>query len=147
MRKLIAIGSLLSAALALSACGGGGGLLNLGNRDAPDELAISRNAPLVVPPDFNLEPPRPGAPRALSADAQTQAMEALFGPGVRPPAKSQSETLMLEDAGASKPDASARSTAGDPETMTVNKGAQTRDIIAAPAATQDAAIAAATVGG
>ena len=35
------------------------------NSNSPDEFAISRNAPLVVPPDFALVPPKPGAPRAM----------------------------------------------------------------------------------
>ena len=131
-------------ALLLAGCGGGP---TFGNRDAPDEFAIARNAPLVVPPDFALEPPRPGAPRPMSADAQTQAMEALFGPGVRPPARSQSEQLLLDDADATRPDPSARSTVGDPDTMTVDKGAQVKEILAAPAAIQDPGIASVSNGG
>ncbi|MEO0499514.1 MAG: DUF3035 domain-containing protein [Pseudomonadota bacterium] len=143
MHKVLAISA---ASLLLASCGGGGGAL-LGNRNAPDEMAITRNAPLVVPPDFALEPPRPGAPRAMQADAQTQAMEALFGPGVRPPPKSTAETLLLDDAGATNPDPAARSTAGDPDTLVVDKGAQVKDIVAAPVATQDPGIAVAQVGG
>ena len=132
------------AALLLAGCGGGP---TFGNRDTPDEFAIARNAPLVVPPDFALEPPRPGAPRPMSADAQTQAMEALFGAGVRPPARSQSEQLLLDDADATRPEPSARSTVGDPDTLTVDKGAQVKDILAAPAATQDEGIATVSNGG
>ncbi|MGB7404322.1 MAG: DUF3035 domain-containing protein [Pacificimonas sp.] len=142
MLKILAASAL---ALMLAACGGGGGAF--GGRDAPDEFAIGRNAPLVVPPDFALEPPRPGAPRAIEATAQTQAMEALFGPGVRPPAASASEQQLLNDADAVDPDPSARSTAGDPDTLVVNKGAQLKDIVAAPAGTQDVSIAQASVGG
>ncbi|MHB9879632.1 DUF3035 domain-containing protein [Pacificimonas sp. ICDLI1SI03] len=144
MRNLIAI---TGAALALSACGGGGDGVFGGDRGAPDEFAISRNAPLVVPPDFNMEPPRPGAPRAIESDAQTQAMEALFGPGVRPPAKSQSEQMLLNDAEATSPEPSTRSTAGDPDTLVIDKGAQVKDIVAAPAGSQDADTARASVSG
>ena len=62
-------------ALALSACGGGGFL----NRERPDEFAVSRATPLVIPPDFALTPPKPGAPRPLEVDSQGQALRALFG--------------------------------------------------------------------
>ncbi|MEE4348904.1 MAG: DUF3035 domain-containing protein [Pacificimonas sp.] len=132
-------------ALGLSACGGGAGAI--GNRNAPDELAVTRNAPLVVPPDFALQPPRPGAPRTIESDAQTQAMEALFGPGVRPPEASRSEQLLLQDAGAADTDPTARATVGDVDTLMINKGAQVKDIVAAPAGTEDASIAQVQIGG
>ena len=137
---------LTGAALLLGACGNGGGVFGA-DRGAPDEMAISRNAPLVVPPDFTMQPPRPGAPRAIESDTQTQAMEALFGPGVRPPEASKAEQFMLNDAGIKRSDPSARSTVGDPDTIMVDKGAQVKDIVAAPAATQDAGIASTSVGG
>ena len=52
--------ALIAGLGAMTAACGSGGLLN---RDRPDEFAVQRQAPLVVPPDFNLEPPAPGAPR------------------------------------------------------------------------------------
>ena len=45
----------------------------------PDEFAVARQAPLVIPPDFSLVPPKPGAPRPQEADSSTQALQALFG--------------------------------------------------------------------
>lgn len=137
-------GLAVPAALVLSACGGGGGVFN---RDAPDEFAISRAAPLVVPPDYNLTPPKPGAPRPLSADSQNQAMEALFGPGVRVPPKSPSEQQLLDKAGADKSDPTVRSTVGDTSTNVVNKGVMVKQIIDAPAGSTDAQVAQVTVGG
>lgn len=130
-------------ALMLSACGSSG----VFNRGAPDEFAISRQAPLVVPPDFNLTPPKPGAPRPLAADSQQQALEALFGPGQRVAPPSSSEQNLLDRSGAERSDPTARSTVGDLETNVVNKGAFTRDILAAPVGTGDAAVAQVTVGG
>jgi hypothetical protein len=121
-----------TAALALAACGGG---KRLGDRRGPDELAISRSAPLVVPSEFNLTPPRPGTPRATGQDAQTQAMEALFGPGVRVPPRSPAEQQLLDRAGTADP--AVRSNAGDQATNTVNKGAFVREIVSAPAGTLD----------
>ncbi|HUQ12737.1 MAG TPA: DUF3035 domain-containing protein [Novosphingobium sp.] len=120
MRKILPV-LLLSAALA--GCGSSG----LFNRDRPDEFAVSRQAPLVVPPDFALVPPSPGAPRPQDNDAASQALDALFG-GPAPRSSVEGETISR--AGTSAP--GIRSTVGDPETNTVAKGAITRDILAAP---------------
>ncbi len=116
---LVAAGSSL-----LAACGNGGGILG---RDRPDEFAVQRQAPLVVPPDFNLVPPAPGAPRPVEGTASAQALDVLFG---GPAPRSQVETSALDRAGKSDP--GIRSGVGDPQTNTVAKGQVTRDIIAAP---------------
>ena len=88
---------------------------------------MQRQAPLVVPPDFSLVPPAPGAPRPSDTSASQQAQDALFGPA-QP--RSAVETAVDNRAGVAAP--SIRSTVGDPATNTVAKGAVTRDIIAAP---------------
>jgi hypothetical protein len=134
MRKLVMI---CGAAMALTACGKTG----LAAHNAPDELAISRNAPLVVPQDFALTPPRPGSPRAAGQDAQSAAMEALFGPGAKVPPRSPAEQQLLDKAGAATTDPAIRSNAGDPKTPTVNKGAFVRELIDAPAGTRNAQVA------
>ena len=74
MRKSI-IGIGLVSLVTLSACGSGGFL----NRDRPDEFTVSRQAPLVIPPDFALTPPRPGEPRPQTDGGQQQTLEAMFG--------------------------------------------------------------------
>ncbi len=126
------------AAIALSGCGGKrGGLASRG----PDEMNIARGAPLVVPPDFALAPPKPGAPRAMGIDSQAAAMEALFGPGVKPPPRSQVEQQLLDKAGAGNTNPAIRSEAGDPRTSVVNKGAFIAEVLAAPVGARDAATA------
>ncbi|MDO7836228.1 DUF3035 domain-containing protein [Sphingobium sp. HBC34] len=122
-RNLILAAGLVAT---LSACGGGGGLFN---RDRPDEFAVSRQAPLVIPPDFALVPPAPGTPAAAVVDSRSEAMQAMFG---GPAARSASETTTLSAAGRANAAAGIRSTAGDPATEVVDKGATTRSIIAAP---------------
>ena len=114
---------LVSGAAMLAACGGSG----IFNRDRPDEFAVQRQAPLVIPPDFTLTPPAPGAPRPAEGTAQEQALDALFG---GPAPRSDIETSALDRAGAAAP--SIRSQVGDENTNTVAKGRVTRDIIAAP---------------
>ena len=108
-RKATTLALLTGASAMLAACGSNGGILA---RERPDEFAVQRQAPLVVPPDFNLVPPAPGA---------------LFG---GPAPRSAGETSVLDRAGAADP--GIRSTVGDPQTNTVAKGSVTRDIVAAP---------------
>ena len=121
MRNLVALGLV---ALTLAGCGGGGL-----NRARPDEFAVARRAPLVVPPDFALAPPSPGAPRPQEADSSTQALQAMFG---GPAQRSAPETVTLNSAGADRSAPGIRSEVGSPQTNAVDKGAVTRDIIAAP---------------
>ena len=116
--------ALIAGLGAMTAACGNGGLLN---RDRPDEFAVQRAAPLVVPPDFNLTPPQPGAPRPTEGSAAAQTLEAIFG---GPQARSTVETSVLERAGTADP--GIRSAIGDPDTATVAKGTVTRYIIAAP---------------
>ncbi|MFM5923347.1 MAG: DUF3035 domain-containing protein, partial [Novosphingobium sp.] len=83
---------LSGSAVLLTACGGGG----LFNRNRPDEFAVQRQAPLVVPPDFALTPPSPGAPRPTEQSTAAQAQAALFGP---PAARSAVETSVGQKSG------------------------------------------------
>tara|TARA_B100000678_G_C18202906_1_gene500214 strand:+ start:50 stop:460 length:411 start_codon:yes stop_codon:yes gene_type:complete len=115
---------LATCAMGLSACGSGGGILA---RERPDEFAVQRQAPLVVPPDFNLAPPEPGTARPAEGTAAEQALEALFG---GPAKRSGVESAAISRAGEAEP--GIRSAVGDPHTPTVAKGRVTRDIIAAP---------------
>ncbi len=123
MTKFVRIAIVAGLGALTAACGSGGFL----DRDRPDEFAVQRQAPLVVPPDFNLTPPQPGAPRPAEGTSAEQALDVLFG---GPAPRSQVETSVLDRAGAADP--GIRSEVGDPETATVSKGAVTRDIIAAP---------------
>lgn len=123
MRSLKPAFVLASTLMLLSACSSGG----LFNRARPDEFAVQRQAPLVVPPDFSLTPPAPGAPRPVEGTASEQALEALFG---GPSPRSRIEASVIDRAGSAEP--GIRSQVGDPGTNTVAKGRVTRDIIAAP---------------
>ena len=118
----------VSAAASLAGCAGGGPF----NRARPDEFAVARNQPLVIPPDYTLAPPRAGDPTPQAADARTQALDALFG---GPAPRSAGETTMLNAAGSERAAMGARSVAGDPNTNVVDKGATTQTILNAPAGT------------
>ena len=85
----------------------------------------------MIPPDYSLTPPVAGTVSMTAQDAQTQAIEALFG---GPAPRSSTETSMLERAGRDRASLGVRSTVGDPDTRVVDKGQTTQAILAAPQA-------------
>lgn len=124
MRRAMIL-AVTSAAMLLSACGSTG----LFNRARPDEYAVTRAAPLIVPPDYALTPPQPGAPQASTETTAEQTLQALFG---GPAPRSQTEISLLNRAGAARSEAGIRSSVGSPGTFVVNKGTLTRDILVSP---------------
>jgi hypothetical protein len=122
--RFVPIALVAASALALSACGTGGVL----GRDRPDEFAVARTAPLVIPPDYSLTPPRPGE-ASSGSDARTQALQALFG-GPQP--RSEAEQNLLQRAEADRAALGARSVAADPNTAVVDRGALIQTIVALP---------------
>jgi len=111
----------LAAALAASGCA-------IGKTKTPDEFAVARNAPLIIPPDFNLAPPVAGTGGITPSDAQQQAIDALFG---GPAPRSAGETSMLEAAGRNDAQLGIRSQVWDPDTRLVDKGPTTVQILTA----------------
>ena len=129
-KKLVLIGCAAGLVLGLSGCASAAKDLwnwDISGNQAADGPAISRAAPLVVPPDFALVPAQGSVPRTQDIGSQEQVLQALFG---GPAPRSAGERAITTAAGPS--DAGIRSSVGDPLTSTVNKGSVTRDIIAAP---------------
>jgi hypothetical protein len=124
----------LIAALAASGCA---------HRRAstPDEFAVARNAPLIVPPDFNLAPPVAGTAGLSAGDAQQQAIDTLFG---GPAPRSNSETSLLDEAGRDSAQLGIRTTVADPDTRVVDHGQATLTILSAQPT--DSSIATAQIG-
>lgn len=89
--------------LTTAACAGGfreaAGL----RKDAPDEFRVVSNAPLVVPPEFTLRPPVPGAKGPKDINAQQQAKNILFekSPSTKSGGETKAESIFLSRAGAS----------------------------------------------
>lgn len=123
MRKAFA------AVLAVAAVSTGGCAALTGKRAAPDEFAVARNAPLIIPPDFSLAPPVAGTQGISAGEAQQQAIDALFG---GPAPRSAAEMSLLDQAGRGDAPIGIRSTVWDPDTRIVDKGATTLQILAAP---------------
>ena len=119
MHKLLTGAAILPAIL-LAGCGGWKGGI-LAGRNAPDEFMVARRAPLTIPPDFALVPPKPGAPRPQEADSSTQALNAMFG---GPAPRSAGEQALIGQAGTT-PNPGIRSDVADPNTVVVDKGTGT----------------------
>lgn len=124
MRKSVPIVAGLACVALLSGCGKRGY-----DRARPDEFAVARQAPLVIPPDYSLVPPAPGTARPQDNTTTAQTLDALFGGNTQ---RSAAENGVIDQAGGEAADRGIRSSVGDPSTNVVDKGATTRDIVAAP---------------
>jgi hypothetical protein len=91
-----------------------------------EEFAVVRNAPLIVPPDFNLAPPVTGTSGLTPSEAQQQAVDVLFG---GPAPRSQAEMSLLDLANRDMAQVGIRSTVWDPDTRIVDKGRTTLQIL------------------
>lgn len=69
---------LVAAILVLSGCEKTRSVVGL-DKQAPDEFAVVTRAPLSLPPDFGLRPPKPGALRPQEGSVRNQARDLLIG--------------------------------------------------------------------
>jgi hypothetical protein len=125
VKRNTAILSALILGTSLSACGSN----NLFSRDRPDEFAVSRQAPLIVPPEYALTPPAPGAARPAGESTAEQTLRTLFG---GPAPRSAAENSIISQADGDRADPGIRSNVGNADTQVVDKGRTVRDILAAP---------------
>ena len=83
-------------------------------KQPPDEFAVLTKAPLVVPPDYNLKPPRPGAAPTNQSDPTDSAQAQLYGSDAAtvaaslPANFSLGERMLLADAGVVNADPNIR---------------------------------------
>ena len=84
-------------------------------KQSPDEFAVTTKAPLIIPPDFNLRPPSPGAAPLNQTDPTSSAEVAMFN--TEDPASvaaqmqgnySPTEKLLLAHAGVQNADPTIR---------------------------------------
>jgi hypothetical protein len=80
----------------------------------PDEFAVVTKAPLVIPPDYNLRPPKPGAPPTNQSSPTDAAEAALTGDDPAtvaaslPTTYSPGEKLLLANTGGATADHGVR---------------------------------------
>ena len=72
------------ATLVFCVCVGLGGCEKLNqvlgpSKQAPDEFTVYSRAPLAIPPDYGLHPPKPGAPRPQNLENRGRARAVVLG--------------------------------------------------------------------
>ncbi len=103
-RRVVYLAVLAAFAVGLSGCQSFREAAGL-NKEAPDEFAVVSKAPLIIPPDYNLKPPKPGDAPTNQTSATEAAEGTLFGAAA--PATSShgqlslGEQALLDKAGAS----------------------------------------------
>ena len=103
LRHLVPSLALIAACTVLAGCEGDSIYRNLGLiHDAPDEFSVTTRAPLAMPPDYSLPPPRPGAPRPQEQSERQKAEQALvpqMALGGPPAANSGGQQALVQAAG------------------------------------------------
>lgn len=99
----------LSCSALLGGCSGTKEQLGL-TRQAPNEFAVVRRAPLEMPPEYSLRPPRPGAERPQEVRPEEQAKQTVFGQknashAAKP---TSSEEVLLQKTGGDQADPNIR---------------------------------------
>jgi Protein of unknown function (DUF3035) len=121
-KRLFLIGATIALLGGLSGCTDVKEVLGY-TKQSPDEFQVYARAPLSLPPDYNLRPPAPGAPRPQEGTARDQAASAVFGDytfgasiapdtmtGAPAMPASSGETALLQSAGATGIDPKIRDT-------------------------------------
>jgi hypothetical protein len=113
MRNLWRGAVLLAAGLSLMSCDTIRNAAGI-TKEPPDEFAVVTKAPLIIPPDYNLHPPKPGAAPLNQTSPTQSAQAALYGDDTAAVAASingnysQAEKLLLAQSGAATADDSIR---------------------------------------
>ncbi|HYD73038.1 MAG TPA: DUF3035 domain-containing protein [Candidatus Binatia bacterium] len=108
MNKSITVLAVLAAASAATGCSSVNRAMGAA-RTAPDEFRVVTQAPLTLPPDYSLRPPRPGETRPEELQPSQDARAALFGQEIARGA-SQGERTLVANAGAEAVDPNIRDT-------------------------------------
>lgn len=106
MSKVMTLVAVIAAAAAASGCQTLARSVGT-TKAAPDEFRVVTSAPLTLPPDFSLRPPRPGDPRPQEMAPDQEAHAALFGTDVAQNA-SPGERSLVSAAGADAIDPAVR---------------------------------------
>ncbi|MEI8394261.1 MAG: DUF3035 domain-containing protein [Rhodospirillaceae bacterium] len=110
-RTAASVAFLMVSTLVLAGCGGWRQTFGL-EHAPPDEFSVVAQAPLSVPPDFRLRPPRPGEARPQEVAATQAAATAVFGSKTTRStgAASAAENSLLNRAGADNAQSNIRAT-------------------------------------
>jgi hypothetical protein len=103
MKKIIMSLSMVLLTGSISACSGTREQFDF-SKKSPDEFAVVTRAPLEMPPNYTLRPPRPGVQRPQENTAIDEAKQVVFGTNeikqVAPREVTQGESILLQKTGA-----------------------------------------------
>lgn len=105
VRRFVPLAAICVLALSLTACESVRGAMGL-TKDPPDEFAVVTKAPLIIPPDYTLRPPKPGAAPLNQVSPTESAQAALYSDDPKTVAGSitgsysDGEKMLLAQAGA-----------------------------------------------
>jgi hypothetical protein len=106
LTPILSIGAVATLALTAGGCTAGMRRAMGVEKVAPDEFRVVTQAPLVIPPDFNLRPPEPGEARPQDLQPDAAARTALLGPEFQTPMSSGEKALVasaVDSAGGVEP--------------------------------------------
>jgi hypothetical protein len=114
--RSVLCGSCCAAALLLAGCSDFKQMIGL-DPTMPDEFAVESRAPLTIPPDFNLRPPEPGAPRPQEESTKQQAEQIMEQAGPGGPGTGEAADFRLRTSENGLPNLGGNSETPDPAGM------------------------------
>ena len=105
VRKFVPLAAVCVMAVSLTACESVRTAMGV-TKDPPDEFAVVTKAPLIIPPDYTLRPPKPGAAPLNQVSPTVAAQAALYSDDPKTVAGSitgpysEGEKLLLAQTGA-----------------------------------------------
>jgi hypothetical protein len=133
-KLFVRLGLLAACAVTLIGCDSVRDAAGLG-KQSPDEFAVVTKQPLVIPPDYNLRPPRDGAPPTNQIQPTDAAQSALFDDPQAAAKRmtgeySDAERILLANARATNPDPAIRQqVAADGRAMEASDDSFTNDVL------------------
>jgi hypothetical protein len=133
-KQFVRVGLLAACAVTLIGCDSVRDAAGLG-KQSPDEFAVVTKQPLIIPPEYNLRPPRDGAPPTNQIQATDAAQSALFDDPQAQAKRmagdySEAERVLLANARATSPDPAIRQQiAADGRAMEASDDSFTNDIL------------------
>ncbi len=123
--------AIAAVALALPACSKGAKKTLGLERVKPDEFAVYKRAPLSLPPDYNLRPPEPGAPRPQEAASAERARELITSENIQTiqSTSTLSEIAILRQAGVTQADPEIRAVLREEYGTVPEVGQTTKNVV------------------
>ena len=132
MKKISSLLLVTSLTIAVGACASTKEQFDF-SKKAPDEFAVVTRAPLEMPPNYDLRPPRPGVQRPQEDTAIDEAKQVVFGANevkqTTPQNVTQGEAILLQKTGAVSANSNIRDVIDQETAVLVKENTSTVDKI------------------